>query len=300
MLTEYALFIYPQRVAAFVRERSHWQLLPLKGETWLRIDAAEPNELDEVILALVEMHNAGPQALQETQLHLIVANLSDESLLHLVAQLSRYQSRTWQLMQLSWFALNQRQWLTDELLDEHCCDVHWLQEQLLPAAFPLPLARKEGGGQGASEVANDELASLGLQQTLESLQGQHHQELSLLQAKVAQLEQQNQQLVQRMQQHVSLSLEKLQGLLPAIYRNFYSHVAPSDLPLLVGELKQLSLQSPYPEPTMDALNIVKRQIRNMSEQDRARLNEFCQHSLPARLEMRPDFKVLLQQGDKDA
>ncbi|WP_068979519.1 MULTISPECIES: hypothetical protein [Aeromonas] len=123
--------------------------------------------------------------------------------------------------------------------------------------------------------------------------------LQLAQAEAV-LEQRNQDLIKQIEQRASFSLEQLQGLLPAIYRNFYSHVAPSDLPLLAGELKQVSLPSPYPEPTADALQIVKRRIRKMSVQDRAMLYAFCQQNVPARLEMRPDFKELLQQGDADA
>ncbi len=79
---------------------------------------------------------------------------------------------------------------------------------------------------------------------------------------------------------------------PAIYQNFWHVVKPSDIGLLIGSYDVPEIQSPFPEPTIDTIHIMKKQFLALPRQDQRQIIEFCQQ-LTYPLSIRKEFKDLI-------
>lgn len=87
--------------------------------------------------------------------------------------------------------------------------------------------------------------------------------------------------------------EKLVQWMPAIYRNFWMKVSPQEFAMMAGLHDIPSIASPFPEPTPQIIEFVKRQILNLSEIERTELLMFCTQ-IPFQLEVRPQMRELFE------
>ena len=79
---------------------------------------------------------------------------------------------------------------------------------------------------------------------------------------------------------------------PAIYQNFWHVVKHSDIGLLIGSYDVPEIQSPFPEPTIDTIHIMKKQFLALPRQDQRQIIEFCQQ-LTYSLSIHQEFKDLI-------
>lgn len=93
----------------------------------------------------------------------------------------------------------------------------------------------------------------------------------------------------------SQRVEMLASFLPIIYRNFWHKVKPSDLALIASSYQEISVPSPFPEPSADTILIKKKQLLALSENEKNELISIC-NDLPSYLEVRPEFKGFLDGG----
>jgi hypothetical protein len=108
------------------------------------------------------------------------------------------------------------------------------------------------------------------------------------------LRRENQLLRAQLAQQGKAPLESLLVFLPIIYRNFWSVVRPDELAALAGTLRIPAIPSPYPEPDSALVSAMRKRFKQLPDQERAALVDFC-HQLPFRLTVRSEMRDLLEQ-----
>lgn len=107
------------------------------------------------------------------------------------------------------------------------------------------------------------------------------------------LRRENQLLRVQLAEQGKVPLESLLVFLPIIYRNFWNSVRPEELAALAGTLQIPSIPSPYPEPDSALVSAMRKRFKQLPEQERTALLDFCRQ-LPYRLTVRYEMRDLLE------
>ena len=93
---------------------------------------------------------------------------------------------------------------------------------------------------------------------------------------IAKLEQENRVLRSRLQDLPAVDPEQLVAYLPALYQHVYSELSGSDLALLAGRVEPFQIQSPYQEPSEDALHIKQRKFLSLPLDEQKKIVQLAQ------------------------
>src|SRR5471030_1048186 len=143
----------------------------------------------------------------------------------------------------------------------------------------------------ADQAAITELLNkLAYSETRERL-GQTAAELVSVSQELAQLKAEKSVLENELQQLRQPDVEHLLVFLPAIYRNFWSVIRPDEVAMLAGTFKAIIVPSPFPDPTLDTVLLMKQRLKSMAPAEREKIMAFCR-SLQHRLHIRPEMREL--------
>lgn len=261
------------KAACFQKRETLWENVPVDGEA--SVTLALCNELHGLFDKLNAYFNRSSR-LAEFIVHVIYARPTISSLKKLPEILDRLRCEQWQA--LRWEPLQQRAAalssappLTDEKLEK------WLVTCFLPLIDTLFNAEAECLSQERALHAQ-------AMKTMETEQKAEEETLENLKAKKQAL--QNEIAFLRSQRANS---EQVVTFMPAVYRNFFGTVKPSDLTLLLGELKIPKIPSTFPEPDANTVAALQRKLRHLPEEQIQQIRGFCLqlfHKLEIRAEMR--------------
>lgn len=85
----------------------------------------------------------------------------------------------------------------------------------------------------------------------------------------------------------------LQLYLPLLFQNFWSSVSPQDLAFMAGALQVPDVQSPYPEPSSEAIAVLRRRFLGLPASQRAVVLSFAQE-LAYKLKVRTQLRDLME------
>jgi len=124
---------------------------------------------------------------------------------------------------------------------------------------------------------------------------EHHNETDRLAADRAALEQENDRLRRQNAALQQVDAERLVSFLPALFPRVFTVLGPTDLALLCGQVTPLSIPSPYPEPSEEALRALQRRFRALPHELQKQIVGFVA-PLPQRqkLQPRPEVRELVQ------
>lgn len=124
---------------------------------------------------------------------------------------------------------------------------------------------------------------------------EHHNETERLAAERVALAQENDRLRGQNAALQQVDVERLASFLPALFPRVFTVLGPVDLALLCGQLTPLSIPSPYPEPSEEALRALQRRFRALPHELQKQIVGFVA-PLPQRqkLQPRPEMRELVQ------
>ena len=133
------------------------------------------------------------------------------------------------------------------------------------------------------------------QQLQHAREREHHTETERLAAERAALAQENDRLRAQSAVFQQVSPEQLASFLPALFPRVFTVLGPVDLALLCRQVTPLSIPSPYPEPSEEALRALQRQFRALPHELQKQIVGFVA-PLPQRqkLQPRPEMRELVQ------
>lgn len=85
----------------------------------------------------------------------------------------------------------------------------------------------------------------------------------------------------------------LQLYLPLLFQHFWSSISPQDLAFMSGSLQIPDVESPYPEPSPEAIAVLRRRFLKLPSAQRSMVLGFAQE-LTYRLKVRPQLRDLLE------
>jgi hypothetical protein len=85
----------------------------------------------------------------------------------------------------------------------------------------------------------------------------------------------------------------LQLYLPLLFQNFWSSVSPQDLAFMSGSLQVPDVESPYPEPSQEAIAVLRRRFMRLPVDQRSMVLAFAQE-LAHKLKIRAQLRDLLE------
>jgi len=85
----------------------------------------------------------------------------------------------------------------------------------------------------------------------------------------------------------------LQLYLPLLFQNFWSSVSPQDLAFMSGSLQVPDVESPYPEPSQEAIAVLRRRFMRLPVDQRSMVLAFAQE-LAHKLKVRAQLRDLLE------
>lgn len=85
----------------------------------------------------------------------------------------------------------------------------------------------------------------------------------------------------------------LQLYLPLLFQNFWSSISPQDLAFMAGALQIPDVESPYPEPSLEAIAVLRRRFLKLPAEQRSRVLGFAQE-LTYKLKVRTQLRDLLE------
>ena len=88
-------------------------------------------------------------------------------------------------------------------------------------------------------------------------------------------------------------VELLQLYLPLLFQNFWSSVSPQDLAFMSGSLQIPDVESPFPEPSLEAIAVLRRRFLKLSVAQRNAVLGFAQE-LVYKLKVRAQLRDLLE------
>lgn len=91
----------------------------------------------------------------------------------------------------------------------------------------------------------------------------------------------------------SLDVGLLQLYLPLLFQHFWSSVSPQDLAFMAGSLQVPDVESPYPEPSLEAIAVLRRRFLKLPAAQRNGVLEFA-HELTYKLKVRAQLRDLLE------
>lgn len=133
------------------------------------------------------------------------------------------------------------------------------------------------------------------QQLKQHREREHASETERLAAERAALAQENEHLRAQNAALQQVDAERLVSFLPALFPRVFTVLGPVDLALLCGQLTPLSIPSPYPEPSEEALRALQRRFLALPHELQKQIVGFVA-PLPQRqkLQPRPEMRELVQ------
>lgn len=133
------------------------------------------------------------------------------------------------------------------------------------------------------------------QQLQHASEREHHTETERLAAERAALAQENDRLRGQNAALQQVDVERLASFLPALFPRVFTVLGPVDLALLCGQVTPLSIPSPYPELSEEALRALQRRFRALPHELQKQIVGFVA-PLPQRqkLQPRPEMRELVQ------
>ena len=274
--SQYALVLLDTAIL-FEYTNSTWEVCPIYDEKTnsLRDDNAAANIAKEL-----DTHINATSQLRDIELMVIYDKEASSQIPNLSTSLLELQSVSWQLF--SWqFVIQKLNNTNNELqINTMKSDITWLSQSLLPVINSL----------GSKDIETD----IESEDYEDSQEGTAIERIELEKALESNRELQHK--VQRLQHQANalqdLSIHKIITFMPAIYQNFWHVVKPSDIGLLVGNYAMPEIPSPFPEPAMDTIHMMKKQFLALPEQEQQQIIEFCQQ-LTYPLSIRQEFKALM-------
>ena len=274
--SQYALVLLDTAIL-FEYTNSTWEVCPIYDEKTnsLRDDNAAANIAREL-----DTHINATSQLRDIELIVIYDKEASSQIPNLSTSLLELQSVSWQLF--SWqFVIQKLNNTNNELqINTMKSDITWLSQSLLPVINSL----------GSKDIETD----IESEDYEDSQEGTAIERIELEKARESNRELQHK--VQRLQHQANalqgLSIHKIITFMPAIYQNFWHVVKPSDIGLLVGNYAMPEILSPFPEPAMDTIHMMKKQFLALPEQEQQQIIEFCQQ-LTYPLSIRQEFKALM-------
>ena len=277
--TTFALLLLPQRAAFFALKNAIWQREPIQGETWSQLKKGYG--LQRLLEDLKERLNT--KNLAHCDIHVLYDDAAlcphgqaGEAGRELAKALHQLECARWQLLRLE--PLRQRAVLLSgqDLAGQWPQSEDWVAQHLLPVLQGLL-------GQADAHQEREH----------QHRQQQHEETMSSLRAERTRLQAELAQLQQQIQARQQPSIESLLVCLPAIYRNVWSSITPSDLALLGATLQVPDIPSPFPEPEADTLHTLQQRLRHLPDDERQRLHHFCRN-LTHKLSPRPEMRAWLE------
>ena len=274
--SQYALVLLDTAIL-FEYTNSTWEVCPIYDEKTnsLRDDNAAANIVKEL-----DTHINATSQLRDIELMVIYDKEASSQIPNLSTSLLELQSISWQLF--SWqFVIQKLNNTNNELqINTMKSDITWLSQSLLPVINSL----------GSKDIETD----IESEDYEDSQEGTAIERIELEKALESNRELQHK--VQRLQHQANalqgLSIHKIITFMPAIYQNFWHVVKPSDIGLLVGNYAMPEIPSPFPEPAIDTIHMMKKQFLALPKQDQQQIIEFCQQ-LTYPLSIRQEFKALM-------
>ena len=274
--SQYALVLLDTAIL-FEYTNSTWEVCPIYDEKTnsLRDDNAAANIVKEL-----DTHINATSQLRDIELMVIYDKEASSQIPNLSTSLLELQSISWQLF--SWqFVIQKLNNTNNELqINTMKSDITWLSQSLLPVINSLGSKDIETNIESKDYEDSQEgtaIERIELEKALESNRELQHK-------------------VQRLQHQANalqgLSIHKIITFMPAIYQNFWHVVKPSDIGLLVGNYAMPEIPSPFPEPAIDTIHMMKKQFLALPKQDQQQIIEFCQQ-LTYPLSIRQEFKALM-------
>lgn len=275
---KYALVLFDTAIL-FKCKHSTWDVYPIYDE---KTNSLRDNNAAANIAKELDTHINATSQLRDIELMVIYDKEASSQIPNLSTSLLELQSVNWQLC--SWqFVIQKLNNINNELqinINTMKSNITWLSQSLLPIINNL----------GYKDIETD----------IESKDYKDSQENTVIEhielEKVLESNHDLKQEVQRLQHQANalqgLSIHKIITFMPAIYQNFWHVVKPSDIGLLVGNYAIPEIPSPFPEPAMDTIHIMKKQFLALPKQEQQQIIEFCQQ-LTYPLSMRQEFKALL-------
>lgn len=276
--SRYALVLFDSAILFEYLDNS-WQVCPINGENSnsLRHDNAAASIAEEL-----DMHVNATARLRDIELTVIYDKNASSQIPHLSASLVKLQSENWQLFawQLIIRLLNNSNAISPR--DKPKCDIEYLSQEILPFIDSLAFGKAQYDKASAEydeyDIDNSDAVAI------------EHKKLDVASNRELQDE------VKRLQHQANalqaISMQKIITFMPAIYQNFWHVVKPSDIGLLVGSYDVPAIPSPFPEPTIDTIHIMKKQFLALPKQDQRQIIEFCQQ-LTYPLSIRQEFKAII-------
>ena len=274
--SQYALVLLDTAIL-FEYTNGTWEVCPIYDEKTnsLRDDNAAANIAREL-----DTHINATSQLRDIELMVIYDKEASSQIPNLSTSLLELQSVSWQLF--SWqFVIQKLNNTNNELqINTMKSDITWLSQSLLPVINSL----------GSKDIETD----IESEDYEDSQEGTAIERIELEKARESNRELQHK--VQRLQHQANalqgLSIHKIITFMPAIYQNFWHVVKPSDIGLLVGNYAMPEIPSPFPEPAIDTIHMMKKQFLALPKQDQQQIIEFCQQ-LTYPLSIRQEFKALM-------
>ena len=88
-------------------------------------------------------------------------------------------------------------------------------------------------------------------------------------------------------------VDLLQLYLPLLFQHFWSSVSPQDLAFMSGSLQVPEVESPYPEPSLEAITVLRRRFLKLPSAQRNSVLKFA-HELTYKLKVRAQLRDLLE------
>jgi hypothetical protein len=267
----FSIFIFDHQAACFQLHNHQWRIEPIRGESWSSISESG-FDLAALLANLNQRLNLAAN-FADVELNLIYNQAAVSDLKNLPESLAALGCNRWQL--LRWEPLAARCTVSTTPCDRF--DLTWLINSVLPILQNTFNYADEAFNAEQHRVLRDH------EQTLESLSLETQrlrQDKTALQAQIEAL-----QLV---------DIEQLLVFLPAIYRNFWGVINPSDLALIAGSLKVPNIPSPQIEPSADTVKALRKKLLNLPLRERHQLLSFCRQ-LPHNLQVRSEMRDLLEE-----
>ncbi|WP_198335595.1 hypothetical protein [Psychrobacter celer] len=258
-----------------------WQVCPINGEksNSLRHDTAAASIAEEL-----DIHVNATARLRDIELTVIYDKNASSQIPHLSASLFKLQSENWQL--LAWQFINRSLINSGSIShqDNTKYDIEYLSQDILPfidsMAFGQAQYNKVPVEYNEKDIENPDAVAI------------KHEKLDAAVASNRELQDEVIRLQHQTNALQGISMQKILTFMPAIYQNFWHIVKPSDIGLLIGSYDIPAIPSPFPEPTIDTIHIMKKQFLALPKQDQRQIIEFCQQ-LTYPLTIRQEFKNLV-------
>ncbi|OOV88329.1 hypothetical protein [Oceanospirillum linum] len=270
-----------------------WQLFKPRGE--LSLPATGNDCWQKALDEITDFHNRS-SGLAACSVFVLSDRLGLFAQSELLEPLQQAQAQQCQLIRLSWLAER------SGTLPPASADADWLQQYILPELVSVPEAEAQvdsiSDQELSEELQNAQVQLKDLQQRIKQLTNSEQQLKQQLQEKeqALQVTQGDMEALKRRSDALvsgELTMMQLTTLLPALYKNFWSSISPSDLALLAGTTEVPQIRSPVHEPTDAVIQTLKKRIQVLHSSQKEELRQLCRQ-LPRQFTVRPEMQFFFE------